>query len=399
MLRYSRRLASFRSVHQRSFSSLRAVEEFDYVIVGGGSAGCVLVNRLSADSSNSVLLVETGPRDRGLFDSIRLAMPAMVPANLIDDRYNWNYTTEPQDHLNGRRLTWPRGRVLGGSSSINAMIYNRGHALDYEDWQDSGADGWGYADCLPYFKRAQTHALGPDAYRGGDGPLMVTRRLQRSQPLYQAFIDAAMQAGYPFTDDVNGYQQEGVGWLDLTIHRGERSSASAAYLTQAVLERSNLTVLTDTFVNKLVFQGKKAVGIEVEPFKRPTGQPTQIRAAKEVILSSGAVNSPQLLMLSGVGDAAHLKEVGVPVVHHLPAVGQNLEEHLGVYLHVACTKPVTLYHATPHFPHKMAWMGLQWLASKTGPGTSSHIEAGGFIRSAPGKLHPDLKWQFPPWRE
>ncbi|KAG6606618.1 Choline dehydrogenase [Phytophthora cinnamomi] len=336
--------------------------------------------------------------DRGLLDSIRLAMPAMLPANLVDARYNWNYVTEPQRNLNGRRLTWPRGRVLGGSSSINAMIYNRGHALDYEDWLESGAQGWGYADCLPYFKRAQTHALGRDDYRGGDGPLHVTRRLQRNQPLFQAFLDAAVQAGYPFTEDVNGYQQEGVGWLDLTIHNGSRCSASAAYLTESVLTRENLTVLTDTFVNKLVFEGKRAVGIEMEPFKTNNGDqpPRRVQAAKEVILSGGAINSPQLLMLSGVGDARHLKEVGVPLVHHLPAVGRNLEEHLGVYLHVTCTKPVTLYHATPHFPHKMAWMGIQWLTSKTGAGTSSHIEAGGFIRSAPGKRHPDLKWQFLP---
>ncbi|KAL4141270.1 hypothetical protein PRNP1_014391 [Phytophthora ramorum] len=390
-----------RSLHwplrRRSASSLAVAKEFDYVIVGGGSAGCVLANRLSADSSNSVLLVETGPKDRGLMDSIRLAMPALLPANLIDDRYAWMYVTEPQRHLNGRRLSWPRGRVLGGSSSINAMIYNRGHALDYDGWQDAGADGWSYADCLPYFKKAQTHALGADDYRGGDGPLHVTRRLQRDQPLFQAFIDAAVQAGYPITDDVNGYQQEGVGWLDLTIQNGERCSASAAYLTASVLARENLTVLTDTFVNKVVFEGKKAVGVEVEPVKAPSGQaPKQIRAVKEVILSSGAINSPQLLLLSGVGDAEHLKEIGVPLVHHLPAVGQNLEDHLGVYLHVKCKKPVTLYNATTHFPHKMAWMGIKWLTSKTGPGTSPHIEAGGFVRSAPGKRHPDLKWQFVP---
>ncbi|KAG2917410.1 Choline dehydrogenase [Phytophthora cactorum] len=378
-----------------SASTLRTLQEFDYVIVGGGSAGCVLANRLSADTSNSVLLVETGPKDRGLFDSIRLAMPAMLTANLIDDRYNWNYMTEPQQHLNGRRLTWPRGRVLGGSSSINAMIYNRGHALDYDDWQQAGADGWSYADCLPYFKKAQTHSLSADEYRGGDGPLKVTRRLQRDQPLYQTFLDAAMQAGYPFTDDVNGYQQEGVGWLDHTIHNGQRCSASAAYLTSSVLTRENLTVVTGTFVNKVVFEGKKAVGIEVEPFKADGHRPKQIRA-KEVILSSGAINSPQLLMVSGVGDADQLKKTGIPVVHHLPAVGQNMEEHLGVYLHVACKKPVTLYHATPHFPHKMAWMGVQWLVSKTGMGTSSHIEVGGFLRSAPTKCHPDLKWQFLP---
>ncbi|GMF57024.1 unnamed protein product [Phytophthora fragariaefolia] len=200
------------------------------------------------------------------------------------------------------------------------MIYNRGHALDYDGWQSAGAHGWSYADCLPYFKKAQTHALGADEYRGGSGPLHVTRRLQRGQPLYQAFLDAAVQAGYPFTEDMNGYQQEGVGWLDMTVHKGERSSASAAYLTESVLSRKNLTVRTDTFVNKVVFDGKRAVGIEVEPSKASSGEPPkQIRAAKEVILSGGAVNSPQLLMVSGVGDAQHLKEVGVPLVHPPPS--------------------------------------------------------------------------------
>ncbi|RLN72709.1 hypothetical protein BBJ28_00026220, partial [Nothophytophthora sp. Chile5] len=365
-------LKTFQHSSCRSASALTSSSkhpEFDYVIVGGGSAGCVLANRLSADPSNAVALVETGPSDRGQWDSMRLAMPALLPANLADARYNWDYYTEPQRHLNGRRLSWPRGRVLGGSSSINAMIYNRGHALDYEDWQTAGATGWGYADCLPYFQKAQTHALGADDYRGGNGPLQVTRQTQRDQPLYQAFIDAAMQAGYPFTDDVNGYQQEGVGWLDLTIHKGKRCSASTAYLTPDVLARENLTVLTNTFVNKVLFEGKKAVGIEVEPnqTKKQQAPKQEIRAAKEVILSSGAVNSPQLLLLSGVGDTQHLKDVGVPVLHHLPAVGQNLEDHLGVYLHFACKKPITLYHATPHFPHRMAWIGLEWLASKTGP--------------------------------
>ncbi|GMF16875.1 unnamed protein product [Phytophthora lilii] len=279
--------------------------EFDYVVVGGGSAGCVLANRLSADPSNSVLLVETGPRDRGLVDSIRLAMPALLPANLIDDRYNWRYVTEPQRHLDGRRLTWPRGRVLGGSSWVNAMIYNRGHALDYDSWQDCGAEGWSYADCLPYFKKAQTHALGGNDYRGADGPLHVIRRLQRDQPWYQAFIDAAVQAGYP---SMATSRKVWGGWI--TRSTTERCSASAAYLSESVLARENLTVLTDTFVNKLLFEGKKAVGVEVEPSKTSTEPPKQVRAMKKVILSGGAVNSPQLMMSSGVGDAQHLKEIG-----------------------------------------------------------------------------------------
>ncbi|KAF1333693.1 Choline dehydrogenase, partial [Globisporangium splendens] len=404
MLRHSIRSAALQ--HKRSFvksaSACRALssqapspqtEEYDYIIVGGGSAGCVLANRLSADPSNKVLLVETGPSDRNKWDSWKIHMPAALTFNLADDKYNWYYYTEPQKNLDNRRLPWPRGRVLGGSSSLNAMVYIRGHAHDYDDWQASGAEGWSYADCLPYFRKAQTHELGPDDYRGGDGPLNVSRGNQKDQILFKKFIEAGIQAGYPYTEDMNGYQQEGFGWMDMTIHKGCRWSAATAYLHPAT-SRKNLTVITDTFVNKVIFEGKKAVGIDTENNKNKTK--TQVRAAKEIILSGGAINSPQLLMLSGVGDAKHLKDVGIPVVQHLPAVGQNMEDHLDLYIQYKCKKPITLHNATWKYPHNMVAIALEWLFNRTGMGASAHLESGGFIRSAPGKQFPDVQYHFLP---
>lgn len=381
------------SLTVRALSSKAFFDEYDYVIVGGGSAGCVLANRLSEDPNNKVLLIEAGPSDRTKWDSWKIHMPAALTYNLCNDKYNWNYYTEAQRHLNGRRLPWPRGRVLGGSSSLNAMVYMRGHAYDYDDWKESGADGWSYADCLPYFRKAQNHELGSNDYRGGDGPLHVIRGNQKDQVLFKKFIDAGLQAGYPFTDDMNGYQQEGFGWMDMTVWKGFRWSTASAYL-QPVMKRTNLTVVTDTIVCKVLFQGKKAVGVLTKNHNKKTT--TQIYAAKEVILSGGAINSPQLLMLSGIGDADHLKDVGVSLVQHLPAVGQNMEDHLDLYIQYMCTKPITLHNATWKYPHKMAAIGLKWIFQKTGMGASSHLESGGFIRSAPGKRHPDLQYHFLP---
>ncbi|KAF0688437.1 Aste57867_19953 [Aphanomyces stellatus] len=370
---------------------LAASKRADYIIVGGGSAGCVLANRLS--EHNRVLLVEAGPSDKGKWDSVKIQMPAALTFNLADTRYNWGYKTVPQAHLDNRRLEWPRGRVLGGSSSLNAMVYIRGHAQDYDDWDAAGAAGWSYADCLPYFKKAQSHELGEDTYRGGSGPLHVSRGSQKSQVLFQAFIDAGVQAGYPFTDDMNGYQQEGFGFMDSTIYKGERWSASAAYLPRAVRERENLTILTDQLVHRIVLDGTTARGIHVQS---RGGDVELYEADKEVIVCGGAVNSPQLLLLSGIGPADDLHALGIPVTHPLAAVGQHLEDHLDLYIQFGCTQPITLHNATWKYPHKMVAIALEWLVNRTGLGASAHLESGGFIRSRAGLTHPDLQFHFLP---
>lgn len=272
----------------RAISTNADALEYDYVIVGGGSAGCVLANRLTENPGNKVLLVETGPSDVNKWDSWKIHMPAALTYNLADDKYNWCYYTEPQKNLDNRRLPWPRGRVLGGSSSLNAMVYIRGHAQDYDDWHNSGAEGWSYADCLPYFRKAQNHELGADDYRGGDGPLHVTRGTQKDQILFKKFIDAGVQAGYPFTEDMNGYQQEGFGWMDSTVYKGKRWSTASAYLRPA-MARKNLTVMTDTLVNKVLFDGKTAVGIETENNK--TKAVGKVLAGKEVCSHNYVVDS------------------------------------------------------------------------------------------------------------
>jgi choline dehydrogenase len=333
-----------------------------------------------------VLLVEAGPKD----STWKIHMPAALMYNLCDDKYNWYYQTEPEPCMNGRVMYWPRGRVWGGSSSLNAMVYIRGHALDYDRWQSEGAEGWAYTDCLPYFRKAQTHELGPDDYRGGDGPLHVSRG-KTNHPLHKAFIEAGVQAGYPFTDDMNGYQQEGLGWSDMTIHKGKRWSAASAYLRPA-LNRPNLTVMSKTLTSRVLFDGKRAVWLELVN----GGEKKQVRAEREVILSGGSINSPQLLMLSGVGNQRDLRKLGVDVVADLPGVGQNLQDHLEVYVQQACTQPITLYSAQWKFPHNMVRIGLQWFFTQTGEGATAHLESGGFIRSRPGVPHPDIQFHFLP---
>ncbi|XP_053155082.1 choline dehydrogenase, mitochondrial isoform X2 [Hemicordylus capensis] len=357
----------------REFSqvSSQTTDSFTYIIVGAGSAGCVLANRLTEDPHSTVKLLEAGPKDTVL-DSKRFSwkihMPAALTYNLCDDKYNWYYHTTPQRHMDNRIMYWPRGRVWGGSSSLNAMVYIRGHAEDYNRWSKEGAAGWDYEYCLPYFKKAQAHELGADLYRGGNGPLHVSRG-KTNNPLHHAFLDAAQQAGYPFTDDMNGFQQEGFGWMDMTVHKGLEPWGTCGTLNETFPEVWQTTA------------GAATMGPEVF-------------ASKEVILSGGAINSPQLLLLSGVGNADDLKKLGIPVVCNLSGVGQNLQDHLEVYIQQKCTQPVTLYKSQK--PLKMIKIGLEWFWKFTGEGASAHLETGGFIRSRPGVSHPDIQFHFLP---
>ncbi|KAB8197982.1 choline dehydrogenase [Nonomuraea phyllanthi] len=356
---------------------------FDYVIVGGGSAGCALANRLSADPSVSVLVLEAGRPDP-LWD-VFIHMPAALMFPIGSRFYDWRYESEPEPHMGGRRIYHARGKVLGGSSSINGMIFQRGNPLDYERWAaDPGMGDWDYAHCLPYFKKMEHCLADPGTdFRGGDGPLMLERGPARG-PLFDAFFEAVQQAGHPLTDDVNGYRQEGFAAFDRNIHRGRRLSAARAYL-HPVRGRRNLTVRTRAHVEKVLFEGTRAVGVLCGGRRIEAG---------EVILCGGAVNTPQLLQLSGVGPRALLEQVGVKVVHDLPGVGENLQDHLEVYVQHACRQPVSQQPSLALW--RRPFIGAQWLFLRGGPGATNHFEAGGFIRSNDDVAYPNLMFHFLP---
>jgi len=363
-----------------------ASSHYDYVIVGAGSAGCVLAARLTEDPERRVLLLEAGPNDR----SWRIAMPSAVGSLLCSDRYNWSYLSDPEPGLDGRRLTHPRGRVLGGSSSINGMVYIRGHARDYDGWAAAGLAGWSYGELLPYFKRAERHAAGSDPYHGATGPLHVFAPDLAAAPLARAFVEAAVEAGYAASADVNGERQEGFGRIDRTTTRnGRRASAARTYLAAAA-RRANLTVLTGALVRRVLLERGRAIGVEYSI----GGERGEARAGAEVILSAGAINSPQLLQLSGIGAAGDLAAAGVRVQHDLPAVGAHLNDHPDIVIQHHCAQPASIYRANRGIGKLAA--GLRWFAGLPGLAGSNHFEAGGFIRSRPGIEYPDLQLTFMP---
>jgi len=360
---------------------------YDYVIVGGGSAGSALAHRLSADPSNRVLVLEAGRMDWRW--DVFIHMPAALSYPIGNRFYDWKFETEPEPYMGGRRVYHARGKVLGGCSSINGMIFQRGNPADYEKWaQLPGMAEWDYAHCLPYFKRMETCLAGGDEYRGETGPLILERG-PATNPLFQAWLDAGQQAGFRLTDDVNGYRQEGFAAFDKNVHRGRRLSAARAYL-HPVMSRPNLDVVTRATVDRLCFTGNRCTGLD---FRHGRGRRVKHVEAKEVILSAGAFNTPQLLQLSGIGNPELLKSLDIPIVSALPGVGENLQDHLEVYIQYACSQPVSMQ---PHLAKWRApWIGLQWLFRK-GPAATNHFEAGAFIKSNPSEIYPNLMYHFLP---
>ena len=357
---------------------------YDFVIVGSGSAGSVLASRLSEDGKNSVLVLEYGGSDRGPF----IQMPSALSYPMNMSLYNWGFESEPEPHLDGRRLATPRGKVIGGSSSINGMVYVRGHARDFDTWEEMGARGWGYRHVLPYFKRMEHSHGGEEGWRGTHGPMHV-RRGSRRNPLYQAFVEAGRQAGYPVTEDYNGRQQEGFGAMEMTVHHGVRWSAANAFLRPA-LKRPNLTLVTQAYARRILLEGKRAVGVEYDV----AGELHVARARREVVIAASSINSPKLLQVSGIGAPEVLKAAGVEVKHALPGVGENLHDHLEVYFQMQSKEPVTLYSKLNWFSKSL--IGLEWLMFGTGLGATNHFESCGFIRSRAGIQYPDIQYHFLP---
>lgn len=361
------------------------MEEFDFIVVGAGSAGCVLANRLSEDSKHRVLLIEAGGSDRNPVFSI----PLMAGAAYFWKPSNWHYSTEPQAHLDGRRIKWPRGKVLGGSSSINGMMYMRGSHQDYDTWRQLGLSGWGYEDVLPYFRRAEHNPERPDSpFHGQDGPLHV-ERARADNPLYRAFLEAGYDLGFPVNEDFNGATQHGLGVYDFNVRNGRRVSSATAYLRPAE-GRENLAVWTKTLVRRIILENSRATALDV--FRN--GVATTVKARREIILSAGAINSPQILQLSGIGDPEMLRAAGIEPVVSSPDVGRNLQDHMGVYLKYACKEPVTLYSLFRP-DRAISSMLRAWLFG-TGPATAVPLEAGGFLKTRPEMAEPDIHMTFVP---